>query len=125
MVKSFTQEENEINTFSTLNREYINKNMALARVRSLFWPLMILVGGIGSLVVLIIGGLQVINGRLTIGQFVQFSAYIIALAWPLMSLGWVINLIQRGEVSMGRMNKIFNMASGNKRTRETGQAWIT
>ena len=110
VVKSFTQEDNEINTFAELNREYINKNMALARVRSIFWPLMILVGGIGSLVVLIIGGFQVINGRLTIGQFVQFSAYIIALAWPLMSLGWVINLIQRGEVSMGRLNKIFKMA---------------
>ncbi len=114
VVKSFTQEGNEINTFAELNREYINKNMALARVRSLFWPLMILVGGIGSLVVLIIGGFQVINGRLTIGQFVQFSAYIIALAWPLMSLGWVINLIQRGEVSMGRINKIFNIAPGIK-----------
>ncbi len=114
VVKSFTQEGNEINTFAELNREYINKNMALARVRSLFWPLMILVGGIGSLVVLIIGGFQVINGRLTIGQFVQFSAYIIALAWPLMSLGWVINLIQRGEVSMGRINKIFNMVPGIK-----------
>lgn len=110
VVKSFTQENNEISTFAELNREYINKNMALARVRSLFWPLMILVGGIGSLVVLIIGGYQVINGHLTIGQFVQFSAYIIALAWPLMSLGWVINLIQRGEVSMGRLNKVFKMA---------------
>ena len=62
VVKSFTQEDNEINTFADLNREYINKNMALARVRSIFWPLMILVGGIGSLVVLIIGGFQVING---------------------------------------------------------------
>jgi ATP-binding cassette, subfamily B, multidrug efflux pump len=114
VVKSFTQEDNEISTFAELNREYISKNMALAWVRSLFWPLMILVGGIGSLVVLIIGGFQVINSHLTIGQFVQFSAYIIALAWPLMSLGWVINLIQRGEVSMGRLNKIFNMAPGIK-----------
>jgi len=114
VVKSFTQEDNEINTFAELNREYINKNMALARVRSIFWPLMILVGGIGSLIVLIVGGFQVIGGLLTIGQFVQFSAYIIALAWPLMSLGWVINLIQRGEVSTGRLNKIFNMAPGIK-----------
>jgi len=114
VVKSFTQEDNEINTFAELNREYINKNMALARVRSIFWPLMILVGGIGSLIVLIVGGFQVIGGLLTIGQFVQFSAYIIALAWPLMSLGWVINLIQRGDVSMGRLNKIFNMAPGIK-----------
>ncbi|MBM3706378.1 MAG: ABC transporter ATP-binding protein, partial [Actinobacteria bacterium] len=109
VIKSFTQEENEINTFSGLNREYINKNLALARVRSIFWPMMILVGGIGSLVVLWVGGMQVINGTLTIGQFVQFSAYIIAITWPLISLGWVINLIQRGEVSMGRLNKILKM----------------
>ena len=109
VVKSFTQEKNEIDTFSELNKDYINKNMALARVRSIFWPLMILIGGIGSLVVLWVGGGQVINQHLTLGQFVQFSAYIIALTWPLISLGWVINLIQRGEVSMGRINKIFKM----------------
>jgi ATP-binding cassette subfamily B protein len=83
--------------------------MALARVRAAFWPLMILVGGIGALVVLLVGGRQVIFQQLTLGQFVQFSAYIIALTWPLISLGWVINLIQRGEVSMGRLNKVFNM----------------
>ena len=109
VIKSFTQEENEIKTFSRLNYEYINKNMALARIRSIFWPMMILVGGIGSLVVLWVGGLQVINGVLKIGQFVQFSAYILAITWPLISLGWVINLTQRGEVSMGRLNKILKM----------------
>ncbi len=109
VVKSFTQENNEIEVFSGLNQDYINKNMALARVRSIFWPLMILIGGIGALVVLLLGGRQVISGTLTLGQFVQFSAYIIAITWPLISLGWVINLIQRGEVSMGRLNKVFDI----------------
>jgi len=109
VIKSFTQEEKEVSSFSDTNNEYVKKNMELARVRSLFWPLMILIGGIGSLVVFLVGGLQVINGQLTIGQFVQFSAYILAITWPLISLGWVINLIQRGEVSMGRLNKVFNM----------------
>jgi len=109
VVKSFTQEKNEIDTFSALNKDYINKNLALAQVRSIFWPLMILIGGIGSLVVLWVGGIQVIERQLTLGQFVQFSAYIIAITWPLISLGWVINLIQRGEVSMARLNKIFKM----------------
>ena len=108
VIKSFTQEDKEIETFKDLNQDYVNKNMALARVRSAFWPLMILVGGIGALVVLLVGGRQVIFQQLTLGQFVQFSAYIIALTWPLISLGWVINLIQRGEVSMGRLNRVFN-----------------
>lgn len=109
VIKSFTQEANEVENFADINRQYIRKNMDLARVRSIFWPLMILIGGIGSLVVFLVGGMQVINGQLTLGQFVQFSAYILAITWPLISLGWVINLIQRGEVSMLRLNKVFAM----------------
>ncbi|MBN1298349.1 MAG: ABC transporter ATP-binding protein [Actinobacteria bacterium] len=109
VTKSFTQENNEIDNFSKLNQEYIVKNMELAKIRSIFWPVMILVGGIGSLLVLMVGGRQVIGGSLTLGQFVQFSSYIIFLTWPLISLGWVINLVQRGEVSMGRLNKVFGL----------------
>ncbi|MCL4377116.1 MAG: ABC transporter ATP-binding protein/permease, partial [Actinobacteria bacterium] len=106
VVKSFTQESNEIDTFASLNQEYINRNLSLARVRSIFWPAMIFIGGIGTMVVLLIGGQQVIGGVLTLGQFVQFSAYIGSITWPLISLGWVINLIQQGSVSTGRINKI-------------------
>lgn len=109
VVKSFAQEEKEISLFSKLNKEYIAKNMSLAMVRSIFWSSMIFIGGIGSLVVLLVGGRQVISNNLTLGQFVQFSAYIISITWPLISLGWVINLVQRGEVSMGRINNIFNI----------------
>ena len=109
VIKSFTQEENEKNTFSQLNMEYLKRNLSLARVRGAFWPSMIFVGGIGTLVVLLVGGRQVINGTLTIGQFVQFSAYIGSITWPLISIGWVINLVQRGSVSMGRINNIFRI----------------
>jgi len=109
VVKSFTQEENEKNTFSELNLEYMKRNLSLARVRSAFWPAMIFIGGVGIMVVLLIGGKQVINGILTIGQFVQFTAYIGSITWPLISLGWVINLVQRGSVSMGRINNIFRI----------------
>ncbi len=114
VIKSFTQEENEKGIFSRLNIEYINRNLSLARVRSVFWPSMIFVGGIGTLVVLLVGGKQVIAGTLTLGQFVQFTAYIGALTWPLISLGWVINLIQRGSVSMKRINNIFRIKPGIK-----------
>ncbi|MCL5070375.1 MAG: ABC transporter ATP-binding protein/permease [Actinobacteria bacterium] len=109
VVKSFTQEKNEKDTFSDLNREYIKKNMAFAKIRSIFWPAMIFIGGIGIMVVLLVGGKQVIAKVLTLGQFVQFSAYIGSITWPLISLGWVINLIQRGSVSMGRLNNVFKI----------------
>jgi ATP-binding cassette subfamily B protein len=109
VIKSFTQEENEKNTFSQLNMEYLKRNLSLAKVRGAFWPSMIFVGGVGTLVVLLVGGRQVINGTLTIGQFVQFSAYVGSITWPLISVGWVINLVQRGSVSMGRINNIFRI----------------
>lgn len=109
VIKSFAQEENEKDTFSGLNQEYIKRNLSLARVRNLFWPSMIFIGGIGTIIVLLVGGRQVIDGALTIGQFVQFSAYIGAITWPLISVGWIINLIQRGSVSMGRINNIFKI----------------
>ncbi len=107
VIKSFIQEENEINIFSKLNKDYIDKNMALAKIRAIFWPSMILIGGIGTLLVLLVGGRQTIAGVITLGQFVQFSAYIGAITWPLVSLGWVINLVQRGSASMGRISNIF------------------
>ncbi|MBM3700827.1 MAG: ABC transporter ATP-binding protein [Actinobacteria bacterium] len=110
VIKSFTRQNYETDNFAELNSQYINKNMELAKVRSFFWPAMILIGGIGSLLVLTVGGMQVIQGQLTLGQFVQFSAYIITLTWPLISLGWVINLVQRGEVSMGRLNSVLNLS---------------
>jgi len=112
VIKSFTQEENERNIFSKLNLEYINRNLSLAKIRSVFWPSMIFVGGSGTLVVLLVGGRLVIAGTLTLGQFVQFSAYIGSITWPLISLGWVINLVQRGSVSMKRINNIFKIKPG-------------
>ena len=110
VIKSFARQKYETDNFAELNSQYINKNMELAKVRSFFWPVMILIGGIGSLLVLAVGGMQVMQNQLTLGQFVQFSAYIIILTWPLISLGWVINLMQRGEVSMGRLNRVFNLS---------------
>ncbi|MCL5070554.1 MAG: ABC transporter ATP-binding protein/permease [Actinobacteria bacterium] len=107
VVKSFTQEQNEINEFSILNGEFIKRNLSLARARAVFWPVMILIGGIGSLIVLYAGGRQVIANEISLGEFVQFSAYIMIITWPLISLGWVINLIQRGGASMGRINEVF------------------
>jgi ATP-binding cassette subfamily B multidrug efflux pump len=107
VIKSFIQEQNEIKEFSEINKEFVKRNLLLARVRALFWPIMILIGGVGSLIVLFEGGRQVIYSQISLGEFVQFSAYIVTLTWPLISLGWVINIIQRGGASMGRINEVF------------------
>ncbi|MGM0368126.1 MAG: ABC transporter ATP-binding protein [Actinomycetota bacterium] len=109
VIKSFAQEGHEKKVFADLNQGYVKRNLSLAKIRAVFWPSMIFVGGIGTLVVLFIGGKQVIAGVLTLGQFVQFSSYIGSITWPLISLGWVINLIQRGSVSIKRINKIFDI----------------
>jgi ATP-binding cassette, subfamily B, multidrug efflux pump len=107
VIKSFIQEKNEIKEFSEINMEFVKRNLSLAKVRALFWPIMILIGGMGSLIVLYAGGRQVIFNQISLGEFVQFSAYIVTLTWPLISLGWVINIIQRGGASMGRINDVF------------------
>lgn len=109
VIKSFTRQEQEKEIFSRLNKEYINRNLSLAKVRSAFWPSMIFIGGVGTMVVLLVGGRQVMAQTLTLGQFVQFSAYIGSITWPLISLGWVINLVQRGSVSMKRINKVLDI----------------
>lgn len=109
VVKSFTRQDQEKEVFSGLNQEYIQRNMSLAKIRSAFWPAMIFIGGVGTMVVLLVGGRQVIGQTLTLGQFVQFSAYIGSITWPLISLGWVINLVQRGSVSMKRINRVLNI----------------
>jgi len=109
VIKSFTQEGHEKEVFSNLNQEYIKRNLSLAKIRAAFWPAMIFIGGIGTLVVLLVGGRQVMDQTLTLGQFVQFSAYIGSITWPLISLGWVINLVQRGSVSMKRINKVLGI----------------
>jgi ATP-binding cassette, subfamily B, multidrug efflux pump len=107
VIKSFIQEQNEIKEFSVISNEFVKRNLLLAKIRALFWPVMILIGGIGSLIVLFAGGRQVIFSQISLGEFVQFSAYIVTLTWPLISLGWVINIIQRGGASMGRINDVF------------------
>ena len=106
VIKAYTQEDQETEDFLGLNREYLKRNMELARVSGLFFPLMSVLTGIGAIIVLWIGGMGVIEGRITLGDFVAFNAYLLMLAWPMMALGWVFELFQRGAASMGRVNQI-------------------
>lgn len=107
VVKAFAQEPHEMEAFAALNREYIRRNLAVIRTDGALWPLMSFFLGLAAVVLLWQGGQAVISGRITLGQFVQFIGYLSLLSWPLIALGWVVNLMQRGRASMKRLDEIF------------------
>ncbi len=107
IVRAYLQESSQEREFDEMNRGYLRKNMALARTSGLFNPLLMLLAGLGMVIVLWIGGRQVVAGTVSIGDFVAFGFYLSMLTWPMIALGWVINLFQRGAASMGRLNRIF------------------
>ena len=107
IVRAYVQEESQAYHFDGLNREYMDRNMGLVKVAGLFHPILALFSGSAMVIVLWLGGLEAIAGRITIGDFVAFGIYVAYLIWPLIALGWVVNLFQRGSASMGRLNKIF------------------
>jgi ATP-binding cassette subfamily B protein len=108
VVKAFAQEPHEIAAFAQINGEFIRRNLRLIVVQGALWPSITLIMGISAAVLLWQGGLAVVQGRITVGTLVQFYAYLGMLAWPMIALGWVTNLIQQGLASMGRMDEIFN-----------------
>ncbi len=100
------QEEPEIAAFETSNREYINRSLKLVRLMGMLWPTLETMLGLAIVLVLWLGGREVLYGRMTVGGFVAFNTYMVQLTWPVIALGWVINIFQRGTASMGRINEI-------------------
>ncbi len=109
IVKAYTQEEAQVRRFAQLNEEYLDRNMSLARVWGAFHPSLILLTGIGAVILLWYGGSLVIAGRITVGDFVAFGFYLTLLSWPMIALGWVTNLFQRGAASMRRINELMSV----------------
>ncbi len=107
VIKSYLREDFEIEQFRHLNRDYMQKSVSLGKVEGVLWAGMGFLSGAGALLLLWIGGLEVIHGRLSWGEFVAFFAYLTLLTWPMIALGWVINVVQQGTASMGRLNRIF------------------
>ncbi|MGI9039983.1 MAG: ABC transporter ATP-binding protein [Gemmatimonadales bacterium] len=107
VVRAYRQEEGEIAQFRALSEEYLVRNLGLARVQGLFFPLLTLLGGISALTVLYAGGRLVMLGSVSVGEFVAFGVYLGLLVWPMIALGWAVNLVQRGAASMARINQIF------------------
>jgi ATP-binding cassette, subfamily B, multidrug efflux pump len=103
VVRAYNQEEFETERFKAANVEYLRRNRVLIRLQGLFYPSMTLFLGFGSLLVLWVGSREVINGRITLGEFVAFNSYLVMLSWPMIAFGWVTNMLQRGMASWKRM----------------------
>src|SRR5688572_3120395 len=106
VIRAYTQEQSEIESFKKVNHEFVNRNLGLIRLSAVFHPMLQFFIGLGFIAVLLFGGRLVVNGSITVGQFFQFNLYLGYLVWPMIALGWVINIFQRGMASMGRMNQI-------------------
>lgn len=103
VVRAFANERHEIARFGTLNERYRDQNLDLIRTSGVFQPMLALFSGLGALIVIWVGGREVMTERITLGQFVAFTVYLAMLNWPMVALGWVINLFQRGSASFRRI----------------------
>ena len=111
VVRAFRQEQSEMARFAALNDSYLEKNMSLAKLYGIMQPAFSIFAGLGMVAVVGVGGSLVIRGTISIGSFVAFGMYLAMLTWPLIALGWVINLFQRGAASHTRLLDILDARS--------------
>jgi len=109
VVRAYVQEEAEISLFETTNQEYFRRSLPLARLTGMLWPTLEMLLGFALVLVLWLGGREVLLHRMTLGDFVAFNTYIVMLTWPIIALGWVINIFQKGTASMGRIDEILRV----------------
>ena len=108
VIKSYVREEKEITRYAVESKDYLNKKMNLVKTQALLMPVLFMITGISTIIVIWVGGTKVINGDMNLGEIIAFIVYLGMLIWPMIALGWVINIVQQGEASMKRLNKIFN-----------------
>jgi ATP-binding cassette subfamily B multidrug efflux pump len=108
LVRAFRQEEPEMQQFDHMNQLYVEKNKGLIWITSFLWPALALLFAASFLLIMVVGGQHVLSGKITIGTFAAFNVYLMYLIWPIIALGWVTNIIQRGLASMGRLWTIFD-----------------
>ncbi|PYX00128.1 MAG: ABC transporter ATP-binding protein, partial [Acidobacteria bacterium] len=106
VIRAYVQEEPEITAFEASNREYIARSLKLVRLMGMLWPTLEIMLGFAIVLVLWLGGREVLYRRISVGDFVAFNTYMVQLTWPVIALGWVINIFQRGTASMARINEI-------------------
>ena len=103
VVRAYSREAVEMNRFRVANEEYVSRSRAVIQLQGLFYPSMALLLGLSALIVLWLGSRQVVEGRMTVGDFVAFNAYLVMLTWPMIAFGWVTNMLQRGMAALSRM----------------------
>ena len=108
VVRAFCQEDAEMATFDVMNRDFVEKNKGLIWITSFLWPGMALMFAVALMMVLVVGGRHVVRGTITVGTFAAFNVYLANLIWPIVALGWVTNMVQRGLASQGRLMTIFD-----------------
>ncbi len=107
VIRAFCQEEPEMAQFDRMNLEFVEKNRRLIWISSLMWPGMALLFAVAFMLIMVVGGRHVLSGVISVGTFAAFNVYLLYLIWPIIALGWVTNVLQRGLASLGRLNTIF------------------
>jgi len=108
VVQAYAQEQNQIHGFAAISTDYRSKNMWLTTLWGIFWPLMQVMAGLAATVVLWLGGRQILQGTMTLGEFVAFNGYLAMLTWPLMAIGYTANQYQRGTAALSRIAEILD-----------------
>jgi ATP-binding cassette subfamily B protein len=106
LIRAFAQEEAEIASFEEANREYIRRSLHLVRLMAMLWPSLELVLGLSLMITLLVGGHEVVQHQITVGEFTSFNVYMVQLIWPIIAVGWVVNLFQRGTASVVRIDEL-------------------
>src|ERR1700743_310639 len=106
LVRAFAQEEAQIAAFERSNREYIRRGLRLVQLMGMLWPTLEFVLGLAMAISLLVGGHEVLSHRISVGDFVAFNTYMLMLTWPVIALGWVVNLFQRGTASIIRIDEL-------------------
>ena len=106
LIRAFAREESEISLFEKLNREYIARALRLVQLMGMLWPTLEFMLGVSMVITLLVGGHLVVAHRITVGDFVAFNTYMIQLIWPIIAVGWVINIFQRGTASVKRIDEL-------------------
>lgn len=119
VIKSYLREDFEIESFRKMSKEYLEKNMKLVKIQALFQPILFLITGISVIVVVWTGGMKVISGELLLGDITAIIIYLGMLTWPMIAVGWVINIIQQAEASMKRLSHILSEPYEIEDSRET------
>src|SRR5882724_4328850 len=106
VIRAYAQEDAETHKFELLNQDYVEQNIRLAKLSALFMPLLQALVGMGFLIVLLFGGYQLLQHRISLGSFLMFNTYMGMLVWPMIALGWVVDLMQRGTASWARIMEL-------------------